>query len=260
MTHFADSHSCLLRRAGSRAAGVCAFGLAVFLVAGSALAGPDGDQRGTSKKVTPVRDPGRPGSFEIFAGGEWLMPQTLGPSAATMVANNTSSSPYTYFTTSGSRTSAPALRVGVGYNITRMFTVEGRMVVAKGDVQTTVSGDVESATTPPVTSALTQYIFDAALLVHLPDLAFAGGAGVPYLEGGAGYLRQVHEGNAFIESGQVVHFGGGVRYMLSTRRSRALSGIGIRADARVYLPHNAYSFDGNQHRWVSVGGGVLFMF
>ncbi len=258
MTQLADPRRSVRDRALLALAVVC-------LAAGTLWASPDDDQRPPAKPPSPparkvTRQPGRPHSFEIFAGGDLLLSQTLGTSAATMVANTTSSTPYTYFTASGTRAAAPALRLGLGYNVTRTLTVEGRMLINRGDLQTTISGDVESATAPQITSRLTQYDFDGSVLAHLHQIAFASGAGVPYVAAGIGYLRQMHEGNLAINSGAVFNFGGGVRYILSQRRASALTGIGLRADLRLYVPRSGYSFDGSQHMFAAFGGGVLFMF
>ena len=58
---------------------------------------------------------------------------------------------------------------------------------------------------------------------------------VPFAGGGAGYLRQVHEGLALIEDGHVYHLGGGVIRDLVTRAHGIVRAAGLRADARVYF-------------------------
>lgn len=209
--------------------------------------------------VRRVAQPGRPGSFEISVGGELLAPQALGSSTATLTSNNQSGTAFTFFSVDGTRAMAPAFRGRIGYNITRMFTVEGGIVAGRGNVQGAVSGDTESATALTATEQMTQYFVDVSLLMHLPGGSFAKGAAVPFLEGGAGYLRQMHEGNTTWNTGQIYHFGGGITYMFSRRPGR-LTGLGLRADARVYIPRKGYSFNDSQHPFASVGAALLLAF
>ena len=90
-------------------------------------------------------------------------------------------------------------------------------------------------------------------------LATMLGAGVPFLEGGAGYLRQLHQGNIASNTGQIYHFGGGITYMFSKRPGR-LTGLGFRADAHVYVPRKGYSYNTSQHPFVGAGAALLLAF
>ncbi len=219
----------------------------------------------TANAQTPAIAPGggeagRGGSLEISAGGALLTPQSLGSATATMTSNNTSGSRYNYFTVNGTRASAPAFRGTVGYNITPMFTVEGGLTISRGNVQATVSNDAEGAAGLTAAEQMTQYFVDVALRVNLRHLAFASGAGVPFVEGGAGYLRQMHEGNFVRQTGQIYHFGGGVTYMFSRRPASRLTGMGVRADARVYVPRSSYAFTGSQQIFAGVGAALVLAF
>ena len=74
-----------------------------------------------------------------------------------------------------------------------------------------------------------QYVFDGALVWHITGARFAGGSAVPFLYGGAGYLRELHEENAFVEEGVEYHAGGGIKWWFGqsgrdrdSRRGRTL--------------------------------------
>ncbi|MGE5358017.1 MAG: hypothetical protein ACM3NQ_03305 [Bacteroidales bacterium] len=205
-------------------------------------------------------DPGRAGAFEILAGGEYLLGESLGSATATMLANNTGTSPYNYFSTSATRQAAPAFRAGVGYNITRMLTVEGGFLMSRGDVKADISGDVEQVPATTATSRLTQYVFDASLVARFSTLAFSKGAGLPFVEAGAGYLRQMLEGNIAKETGQIYHFGGGVQYLWRSRPGSRTSGIGFRAGARAYVRHGGVSFSGSSAVYLGINGALLVVF
>ena len=204
-------------------------------------------------------EPGRGRSFEIAVGAEFLTPQGLGTGAATMTSNNQSGTPYNYFAVTGTRAAAPAFRGRLGYNLTSMLTVEGGIVVSRGNVEGAVSADAESVSPLTVTERMTQYFVDLSVLAHLRHMAFSAGAGVPFLEAGVGYLRQVHQDNAAINTGQILHFGGGVTYMFSSRPASRL-GLGFRADARIYAPRKGYTFGSSQQIFGAVGGSLVVAF
>lgn len=203
---------------------------------------------------------GRGRSFEITIGAEFLTPQALGTGTATMVSNNQTGTPYTYFVVTGTRTVAPAFRGRLGYNITSTLTIEGGVVASRATVEGAVSSDAENVAGLTVTERLTQLFVDVSVLAHLRNMAFSAGSGVPFLEAGVGYLRQAHEGNAAINTGQIAHFGGGVTYMFSRRPESRLTGLGFRADARLYVPRKSYTFGGSQQVFAAVGGSLVFAF
>jgi hypothetical protein len=216
------------------------------------------DQQPTPGPAAP--EPGRPRSFELSFGGELLTPQALGSTTATLTSNSQPATPFNYFVVSGTRAAAPALRGRIGYNLTSMFSVEGGLVLSRGDVRGNISADTERASPATAAERLTQYFVNVSALAHLRQLAFSNGAGIPFLEAGAGYLRQMHEGNTASNTGQIYHFGGGVTYMFSKRPASRLTGLGLRVDGHVYVPRKGYSFDNSQQVFGAVGGSLLVAF
>ncbi len=205
-------------------------------------------------------EPGRARSVEITIGAEFLTPQALGTGTATMTSNNQTGTPYTYFVVTGTRAAAPAFRGRLGYNITSTLTVEAGVVASRGNVEGTVSADAENVPQVTVAERMTQVFVEVSLLAHLRRMAFSAGAGVPFLEAGVGYLRQVHQDNIAIDTGQILHVGGGVTYMFSRRPASRLSGLGLRADGRVYVPRKSYTFGGSQQAFGAVGGSLVVAF
>ena len=143
---------------------------------------------------------------------------------------------------------APAFDARVAYNLTRRFTVEGGVNYSAPSVHVSIGSDAEgaaAATTP--SEQLSQYFLDASLLVFMPKLSFARGRGRMFVEGGAGYLRQLHEGNFNVEAGQVYNAGGGVKHYFRPRPRGFVKGFGVRVDLRAYYKSGGYSFDGSEH-------------
>ena len=58
-----------------------------------------------------------------------------------------------------------------------------------------------------------QYLFDGGADVAAADSA-SGSRLAPFVAGGAGYLRQLHEDRTLAETGQIYYAGGGARYWL----------------------------------------------
>jgi hypothetical protein len=157
--------------------------------------------------------------------------------------------------------SAPAIDARVTYNVTRRFSVEGGINYSAPDVRVNIGSDAEGASavaTP--TETLTQYFFDASLLVFLPKATFARGRGRMFVEGGAGYLRQLHEGNFNVEAGQVYHAGAGVKQFFKPRQRGFLKGFGWRVDGRAYYKDGGYSFTDAGTWTMAITGAAVVAF
>jgi hypothetical protein len=190
------------------------------------------------------RQPGRPGSWEVSAGAAWLGPGSLGSSTANLTTNG-STTPYRYFVASADMGGAPALDARVAYNLTRRLTLEGGATYGSPQVRVNIASDAEgaSAISAPA-EKLSQYFLDANLLLFLPKMSFARGRGRAFVEGGGGYLRQLHEGRFNVDTGKVYSGGAGVKYYFKPRPRGLVKGFGLRVDLRAYYKSGGYSFDG----------------
>jgi hypothetical protein len=217
----------------------------------------------TVKPLSPAeaarRRPGRPGSFEVSAGGAWLGPGSLGSADATLTAPGTAT-PYRYFSTSATAKSTPGIDARATYNLSRRFAVEGGFSYSKPKVTFSISNDTENAKAEASGETMTQYFADANVLVFLPGLSFAKGRGRAFVEGGGGYLRQLHAGNFNVETGTVYNGGGGIKYYLKPRRTGMIKGFGFRVDMRAYYKVNGFSFDGANTWTVALGAGAIVAF
>ena len=229
-----------------------------------------GDRRavwdsGRASQARPISDPvevGRPMSLDVTVGAEWVGPVSLGASTASLTPNQAGTSDrFTFFRSDARLLATPAVTASAGLALTRIFAVEGRAAVNRPTVRVRISNDAEQA--PDVAfnaERLTQYLIGAALVAHLRRLGFAGGRAVPFIVGGAEYLRQLHQERSLLETGQVYYAGGGLKYVLKSRPRSRISGLGFRIDARVSLQRHGFLFDGNRRAWGAVGGGLLVVF
>jgi hypothetical protein len=196
--------------------------LIVLLVSAGSASAQTADERPTQR-------------IEATVGGLWLGGASLGSSTAELRANRTGTpAPFTLFTTESRFGSTPGLDARVSYGLTKTFAVEFGLVYSRPEVRTRVDDDVENAPELTVAEPVEQYFIDGSLVMLLDRFAI-GGRTVPFVSGGAGYLRQLHEGQTLVESGQVYHLGGGVKHWLALHDRGFVRGAGIRVDGRLYL-------------------------
>lgn len=196
---------------------------------------------------------------EVDTGGGWLGGATLGSADADLRAGDPARRPYRLFSTGSRFASAPTFHVRAGLAFNRRIGVEGGLLVSHPDIRTSVSADAEAA--PPITIAerVDQYGIDASVIVMLNELR-VGRRTVPFATAGAGYLRQLHEGQLLVEQGRLYHAGGGVKHWLLARDRGFISAAGLRADARVYLMSGGIAFKGRARPHAAISGSVFVAF
>jgi hypothetical protein len=196
---------------------------------------------------------------EVEAGGGILRGADLGSADANLRASDPARRPVRLFSAGSRFASAPTVHVRAGFAVTRRIGVEGGVMLSHPDLRTSISADAED--TPPITIAerIDQYNIDVGVVVMLSELSL-GGRTVPFVAAGAGYLRQLHEGQTVVEQGRAYHAGGGVKHWLLSRDRGFITAAGVRADARVYLMSKGISFEDRLRPHVSISGSVFVAF
>ncbi len=139
-------------------------------------------------------------------------------------------SPFTLFRARSVLEGAPGLEARLALAFSRLLAVEVGATFAKPHLDVTITQDGEGNPSSSIVETISQYTIDVGGVVQLPWVKL-GSRARPYVIGGGGYLRQLHEDRLLVETGSLVYVGGGVRYWLrgGSATSRAL---GVRADAR----------------------------
>jgi len=196
---------------------------------------------------------------EVDAGGGILRGADLGSADANLRASDTARRPLRLFSTGSRFAPAPTFHVRAGYAFNRRIGIEGGFMVSHPDLRTSISADAEEA--PPITIAerIDQYGIDAGVVVMLSELSL-GGRTVPFVAAGAGYLRQLHEGQTVVEQGRAYHAGGGVKHRLLSRDRGVIGVAGVRADARVYLMSGGIAFEDRLRPHLAISGSVFVAF
>jgi len=130
---------------------------------------------------------------------------------------------------------------------------------SKPVLSTIVSGDVESAAGATASETITQIIVEGNLLFALTAENGARGRIAPFVSGGAGYLRQLHEGQTVVDTGRTLQAGGGARMVLRSSASSNLR-VGVRGDIRVIARTRGVSPDGVTHVAPAFGASIFVAF
>jgi hypothetical protein len=199
--------------------------------------------------LAPASAQPREPRVELSAGGLFAGGYDLTSSSADIVRNEPGGGAYPVFDTDTRAESAPAFEARAGWRFAPRFTLEGGVLVGRPRLSSRLSGDVEGAPDATISEDVSQYIIDGAILATLGSLN--GGRVVPFVRLGAGYLRELHEDNMLVETGQAYHAGGGLTAWLGANQR-----IGLRVDGRVYFLQGGIDL-GKSSRTMAAGGGAL---
>lgn len=167
--------------------------------------------------------------LEVGFGVGWLGGTSFGSSEAALRTRD--GEDFLLFNTESRLGSAPVFEIRASYGLSRRYALEGRFALAHPEVRTSVTGDIEGAPDLELMEQTDQYTFDGALLVMFADAQSE--SLVPFVSLGAGYLRQLHEGQTLVENGVVFHAGGGLRQVFFTSQQGGVKSVGVRGDARL---------------------------
>ena len=162
--------------------------------------------------------------------------------------------PFTLFSSTSTVEPITGVDGRIGFTLTSNLAVEVGGAFARPRVSTAISADPEVASQVLDGEQLDQYLFDAGAVWQLP-LRF-GCRARPFVTGGAGYLRQLHQGRTLVEQGEIYYAGGGLRYWIRGGDGRKRS-LGLRADARAMWKKHGIDFENKMRLFPTVTVGVF---
>jgi hypothetical protein len=201
------------------------------------------------------RDAPNRGSVAISGGGVWS-PGFDTHSGQAQLTQSTQGSKYDLFSFDGKVNGFPGLQARIGVYVSSAISVEGGIRYAKPRLDYRLSGDAESAADEAATETLSHYVIDGSILFHITSASFAGGRGVPFVSAGAGYLRELHEGNELVETGNELHVTGGIQYWFGGGKHR----FGLRGEAGLTSRQDGFDDDDARRTLPLVQGGLAFLF
>jgi hypothetical protein len=196
------------------------------------------------------------GSVEIGGGGTWASGFDLGRTTAELTRSGPQTDGYDLFTSEGDVNGFPGVHARVGVYLSRTISIEGGVRFAKPTLSYQLSGDAESAADETATETLSHYVFDGSVLFHFPGASFAGGRGIPFVSGGAGHIRELHEGNELVETGIELHATFGVKYWLGTGSRR----LGIRGEIGLSAREDGFDQEEGRRTLPLALVGATFLF
>ncbi len=211
--------------------------------------------------ATPVMAQAGPGAgpgqsrWELSGGGVLVGGYGLGESVAELTPNSGSAS-FDQFTTDNRVRQAVGVQARIGFIVTPALVVEGGLRFTRPVFEVRVSGDAEGAPDTTVEEKLSQYLFDGSVVWHVTRAAFAGQRAVPFLFGGAGYLRELHEQDALVEEGLEYHAGGGLKWWFGQGRR----GLGVRGDVGISIRDGGFDFKDSLRVVPIVAGSLIYTF
>lgn len=196
--------------------------------------------------------------LEITASGAWWGGYDLGQRRASLTGPQApTGADVTLFDSDVAVRSGPGAEVRLGWRLFRGVYAEATGGLGVNTVEARISGDIEQAPGITVSSTLTQIALEGGALVELPTLRTPAGNLVPFVDGGAGYLRQLHEDRVLIETGRTFYAGAGVKWRSIAARPRGLGQrLVVRADARLVSRTGGVDVDDERRNYITVSGGI----
>jgi hypothetical protein len=167
---------------------------------------------------------------------------------------STGSGPFDLFTAGTKLGSGAGLQGRIGAYLTRSFAVEGGVRLTRPKLSVKLSADAESAPDLTAEETMTQYVFEGSAVWNLAP--FNRGRVVPFLAGGAGYIRDLHEGSELIETGTEYHGLVGIKWWFSDRLHR----LGFRGEGGFSIRDGGFDFREGRRTVPIAAAGLTYIF
>ena len=189
------------------------------------------------------------GTVEIGGGAAVAGGSDLDRRTAQLTSNTgTTGAGFDYFDVEGRIKPGYGVLARIGVYLSSAVSFEGGVQWLRAINAQRISGDIEDAPDITAEAKLKQYLFEGSALWH-----FGTGSARPFVYGGAGYLRVLHEGETVVEDGLEVHAGIGVKWWVGRR-------VAIRGDGGISI-RNLASDEDDKRRTVPVAAGsVIWVF
>ena len=195
----------------------------------------------------------RRGSWEIGGGVIWTGGFDVDGEAAQLTGNG-SDSPVTLFEAEARLRPIAGVQARAGFYLSRALAFEAGFQFAQPVLAVSVSDDFEDAPSLTIEETIGRYVFDGSLVYHFG--AASGGRTRPFVTAGAGYIRELHERDEFVETGTTYHAGAGIKYWLGQGRRR----LGVRLEGGVVVRDGAFDGDTRRRTMPTAGASLIYLF
>ena len=186
-----------------------------------------------------------PGRLELDAGIVWMGGHPLGTRDATLTTGTGST--LRLFSSTSDLLASAGFEGRIAVKVTPTFDAHASMSYAKPQLTTRLTNDTENSTGATASESVRQYLVGGGILWYVAPRR-SGPRIRPFIEAGAAYLRQLHEGATLVATGQSYDVGCGVKVFFAARmgpRPR-VKATGVRLDAHAIVRTKGITFDGRR--------------
>ncbi len=239
-----------------RRVSVAACALVTFLVLAAFAVSVEAQTRRTPPRPPrPPRPTPHAGSLEVSGGLLWQGGFELGSADAELTRNpTTGTGPLDLFTSGTELGSGIGVQARIAGYLSKRLAIEGGVRVAWPKLAVKLSGDFESARDLTAEETLTQYVIDGSAVWNFGP--FRHGRAVPFIAGGAGYIRDLHEGAELMETGTEYHGLVGLKWWFSDRPHR----LGIRTEGGFSIRDGGFDFREGRRTVPVATAGLVYLF
>jgi hypothetical protein len=188
--------------------------------------------------------------YEAGGGIRFVGPEHFGQVDA--IETNPGGGTFRLFTTDSTLHALVGFEARFGVRVAPALRLEATGSYGASDLDVTINSDVEGAAGVTASERISQFALEGSAVMELTRWRF-GARGMPFLSGGAGYVRALHEDRILVDTGARWHVGGGVNLLL-----RSDPALGVRFDARALFQHGVV-YDG-VHASPALGASVFLRF
>jgi hypothetical protein len=162
---------------------------------------------------------------------------------------NPAGSDYRLFTVDSTLQALVGFEARFGVRVTPSLRLEATGSLGASDLNVKLNADAEGAADVTASERVTQFTFEGAAVMELTRWRM-GARGMPFLSGGAGYIRALHEDRVLVDEGALWYGGGGVELLFGA--------MGARFDGRILFQRGI--IDDGVHVSPVVGASVFVRF
>ena len=196
--------------------------------------------------------------LDVTVSGAWWDGYDLGQRRAAITGPQTpTGSPVTLFDNDVAITPGPGAELRLGWRVFNGVYAEATGGLGMNTIEAHVHDDIEQAPAITASSALTQITIEGGALIELPTWRLPHGNLVPFVDGGGGYLRQVHEDRVLVETGRTLYAGGGVKWQSAAVTPQGfVQRLLLRGDVRFVTRTGGVDVEDVRRHYITVSGGV----
>ena len=185
--------------------------------------------------------------FEVGGGVRFVGPEALGRVDAN--ETNPGGGSFRLFTADSTLHALVGLEARFGVRVTPALRLEATGSYGASDLNVKLNSDAEGAADVTASERVRQFTLEGAAVIELTSWRF-GARSMPFLSGGAGYVRALHEDRVLVDEGALWFAGGGVDLLFGS--------TGLRFDARALFQRGVIN-DG-VHVSPALGASVFMRF